>query len=840
MQHEILPQPAALQQILIPQQPQPQIDGQSPESQQYSLQPQLLSDLEQPQQLILIQQQLPLQQQQQQIFLQQPLNQENNPSEVPQEILNQPQQIAISHGQSQQGLVQVNQHQTENNQESKELVQNIQFTQHITNENINNNQEVELNQLNAGNYGEKINGASKLIESTKNLITGEDVLKLNEAISEKSETTVESTTAKSVVSEYNTEEAISTLLTRVQVNYDGESNTITPTTEINLEKEPIVVADYEDNSIKSTTVKYSETTNEGYSTTTNVVDNESTDYGSTPAPDVLVTPRPIGTNFLAPITAGVQLQSIEESKSANNNKHYFVEIQKSLPYYLGKYEFIQNPAVYNEQQSIQQNVSVEQKAMENIELGNTLLYFPINDKPRAEALVQQLPQVNINQQFSQERFNVQQLPKPLIENKFNPKVELTKSETKDTNIASSEENKNVQSQHVIYNILESAEQYNQGSHAYQENLKAQQIYEGQNYQQVVQVPVVVQKVVEKPVPYPVVQTKIVEKPVPVTKYVKQPYPVEVPVHIPIHVPYPVEKQVPIAVPVEKIVEKPIHITKYVEKPVHIPQPYPVEKIVEKPVEVTKYVDRPYPVEVRVPHPVPYAVEKLVQVPVQVPVEKPVPQYIEKIIEKPVAQYINTPYPVGESNAQNIYGQQYLNVDFSKFIQKPVAVSHVRISQGNRGQPGKYTKTGTKVQSKNHGRLEQYTQQSQQQQTVVYNNPYAYAPTHLKHYIPPKQELLLTKGYVPPKLSTNGYLPPKSDCEQQLAALRNLYFTIKHDDYIGLLPPKQSSRNVKFPRKLRQARSNFNDNPRVEYGFMPPLVPSLEIDENGKPIEKGDK
>lgn len=589
---------------------------------------------------------------------------------------------------------------------------------------------------------------TKLIETTRNLVTGEDVLNINHAVSSEEVSNVETSTAQSIVTEYNNNQvtaAGANVVTKVEINHSegGQyySTTAAPLVTKSLLNQPIVVADLVENSVKSTTEKYVAVTEEAHEQ-------------PTPPPTILVTPRPVSTNFLAPITAGIQLQNVEHE--THNN--YYVEIQKSLPYYLGKYE-------YPLPENVTQNI--HEKAAQNVELGRSLLYLP----PKTEGLVEQLPEVEINQKFT-DSVSVQQLPSPILKGNF----------------------------------LEADQQQVQAYHQVA----------------IQQVPVYYKQFIEKPVPYPVIQTQIVEKPVEVTKYVTQPYPVHI--QVPVEVPYPVEKQVPVKVEVEKIVEKPVHITKVVEKPVPVPQPYPVEKIVEKPVpvEVTKFV------EVRVPQPVPYPVEKVVQkivkqpypVEVRVPVEKivektvPVPHYIEKpvpvekIIEKPVPHYIDRPYPVEVKVPVHVPSHSY---ELPKYPQKPL-LQFIKAFKLPLLQSSEYLKYSHKAAA------EQHAQQSQSQ-GYVYNNPYSYAP----QYLPPKQQAPLTKEYLPPVESQLSY--------------KSAYHTIKLDDYIGLSPPKVEKY---YPRKYRQARSNFEKNLRIEYGFMPPLIPSVEIDEHGKPIEKDTK
>ncbi|CAH0547579.1 unnamed protein product [Brassicogethes aeneus] len=750
-------------------------------------------------------------------------------------------------------------------------------------------------------FGDKINIKSTLIEHTKNLVSGADVLNINEAISEKDESTVVTSTAKSIVSEYApTEATLSTLLTRVEINHDGQSNTPAPVTESSLDKEPIVVAEYEDNSIKSSTVS-----------------SDSTTASSTQTEEsgIWVTPRPVSVNFLAPITAGIRLENVEQATKTvlNPSRQYVVEVQKSLPYYLGKYEFEQKPSYHTEQRTISHNASYEQAAQENIELGKTLLYFPVESLPRAQALVQklpqvevqQLPQVQVQQSFAEQFKQAEESFSEEIKSNFLNKVEQTESESQQVSI----HNQIVHEQHKA-----EVEQQNIEQHKKEETQKYYE--EDQQNQQKYQI--VQQEELQAYHPVPNVQffqlPYTIRNPDPLIKFENQPYPVHVPVQIPIQqqsylvennvpVPAPVEKIVekpivvtkyidrpyPVQVPVEKIVEKPVHITKYVEKPIHIPQPYAVEKIVEKPVEVTKYIDRPYPV--------PYPVEKLVRV--QVPVEKivekkvPVPHYVEKIVEKPVTKYVDRPYPVPTQYTH----QQNVNADISKYHQNQGAISQVHFIQGGhfgqntngqhivyqaripqqqyhqqiqqqlqkqqhqqqhqhdqhynqqynqqnnqQQQATKFTKVQLQnVQNNGFGHIEQHTQQSiQQPQSIIYPNTYLYAPTHVKQYIPDKHDLKIVKGYVPQNLVNNGYLPPKENCDHQVqsSGLKTQYYTIKPEEYIGLIPPRhQHQRNVRFPKKLRTPRSNFDSNLRLEYGFMPPLIPSLEIDENGKPIEK---
>ncbi|CAB3247186.1 unnamed protein product [Arctia plantaginis] len=202
----------------------------------------------------------------------------------------------------------------------------------------------------------------------------------------------------------------------------------------------------------------------------------------------------------------------------------------------------------------------------------------------------------------------------------------------------------------------------------------------------------------------IIQPIVIEKEVPVTKFVdrviekKVPYPQHIQVQVPVDRPYPVE------VPVEKIVEKPVEITKYVNKPypVEIPRPYPVEVKVPYPVQQNVYVDRPvhipYPVEklvekevihpVPVPTPVgipiqiPYPVEHKILYPV--PVDRPVPIQVEKPVEKIIHKEVPVPYAVEKRVPYPVHYETRVPVPYpvekripipvERIVEKPVTVT----------------------------------------------------------------------------------------------------------------------------------------------------------------------
>ncbi|TKX27954.1 uncharacterized protein LOC111358094 [Spodoptera litura] len=204
----------------------------------------------------------------------------------------------------------------------------------------------------------------------------------------------------------------------------------------------------------------------------------------------------------------------------------------------------------------------------------------------------------------------------------------------------------------------------------------------------------------------IIQPIIIEKEIPITKFVdrfiekKVPYPQRVEIKV------PVDRPVPVEVPVEKIVEKPVEVTKYVDKPypVEVPRPYPVEVKVPYPVEQKVYVDRPvhipYPVEKvvekqilhPVPIPTPVGIPYEIQVPVEhkilypIPFDRPVPVPVE--IEKPVERIVNkevpvpyavekrVPYPVHyETRVPVPYPvEKRIPVPVEKIVEKPVTIT----------------------------------------------------------------------------------------------------------------------------------------------------------------------
>ncbi|VEN57311.1 unnamed protein product, partial [Callosobruchus maculatus] len=267
-----------------------------------------------------------------------------------------------------------------------------------------------------------------------------------------------------------------------------------------------------------------------------------------------------------------------------------------------------------------------------------------------------------------------------------------------------------------------------------------------------------------------------------------------PIQLPYQAPYHVASPVAIPVKVDKVSQKHGHVIKMIQKPIIMQQPYHVHKIIEKPVHVPVVSSyRQYPFDVRVPYQYPqyYPMQHVkqqyhteVKVPLSVERRVPVRHHIQshvsmdRAVQKPIPHYV--PY----------------------YIQVPTSIPAV--------VPQNYVQEPVKQSP------EPQAQHSQQQSFLLY------APAARNNV----------------QKSNNGYLPPARSCEQESSSnLRYLYFA-RPEELPGLMPPKPETR---FAKSHRTARSNFDESSiRMEYGFMPPLIPSIEIDEYGRPIDKGDK
>ncbi len=379
----------------------------------------------------------------------------------------------------------------------------------------------------------------------------------------------------------------------------------------------------------------------------------------------------------------------------------------------------------------------------------------------------------------------------------------------------------------------------------------------------VEVPVHVDRIVEKPVPYPVTVEKIVEKPVEriVEKTVQGPVQkvfiekiVEKPIHHTHYQPYQVTKteRVPVPYVVEKIVDRPVPVEKIVEKIVD--RPVEVEKIVERPYKeiVEKFIDRPYPVEVekivekevKVEVPVEKVVEKIIDrpVPVEVPVDRPYPVTVEKFV--PYA--VHVPYPVHVPYAVHVtppkqhhtiikttthdHGKNLFNLNHKKtkhvFLPNPPVPQHF---SNNLIHSPEISST------KQHLHLQPLHESTVLKPIHTISNqlspPFYYAN------IKPKP--VYGVPFLGHSTKTTHLFPKHLNYDNQYAGSFDYQSHIYKDDYLGPPPLHTRYTNIWSYRQSPKFRRNINfgKSLRWEYGFRPPLIPSVEIDEHGNPINK---
>ncbi|XP_017150784.1 actin cytoskeleton-regulatory complex protein PAN1 [Drosophila miranda] len=321
--------------------------------------------------------------------------------------------------------------------------------------------------------------------------------------------------------------------------------------------------------------------------------------------------------------------------------------------------------------------------------------------------------------------------------------------------------------------------------------------------------------------------------------------------------------------VEKVVPQPYLVEKHVDRPVkqfvekHIPVPYAVHQPVPVPVHVEHYVDRPYPVPTFVEHPVPYPVETVVEkivekhVPVEVEriVERPVEveKIVEKFVDRPMAIPIHVPVaihmPMPPSHSPHSFGHPHPNA-LHPWSHSVAAHIPPKVLQNY------YTRMLKKL-------LPQITQTQSQSQSKA-----TQSKSPVKSLVKPPVKPV--RGEAPPvatfSLADMRYdlrPPPPPQGSPWLQGARYIYNTLPADlataaasapaqmvkSYIGPVPGStnagsDSSTGNEFDefQRWRNGHSlkrspDFGRNLHMEYGFKPPLVPSMEIDDKGNPLKQ---
>ncbi|XP_078042023.1 uncharacterized protein LOC144472635 [Augochlora pura] len=283
----------------------------------------------------------------------------------------------------------------------------------------------------------------------------------------------------------------------------------------------------------------------------------------------------------------------------------------------------------------------------------------------------------------------------------------------------------------------------------------------------------------------------------------QPYPVEKVIEKQITIPQPF----PVHVPVDRIVEKQIRI----------PYPVHVEKVIEKKVPIAiQRVLIPFPIHFRVPQPVPIPVEKVVEKPIPVPVP------VEKVIEKPVV-HIARPYPI----------------EAPKFV-KSVAIPIYNVQNDGNYQQVIRQQSFQTVPGPSYGNVNEDQSYYNNNSTQLYGLGYALnRPLN-------RQPIVHS---LPKKFGSYGSQYSHSYSHGNNGGNAVSYGRVEkdkiHDEYVGPVPRKVpigiQSKSIQYVsdiqttmRRTRQDgmignTGNFRQS-KMEYGFKPPMVPSVQYDE----------
>ncbi|KOB76481.1 putative cuticle protein CPH35 [Operophtera brumata] len=551
-------------------------------------------------------------------------------------------------------------------------------------------------------YNETNEGIRKLVASTQDLITNEDLLRINHAVEqhfkEQSEDLIKPRPRFSIRSQEGRDlETLHTSPTQITVrakisnivNSDNLENS-----EENQYKEqvlqtnsndfrfasPIIVGDtphkdYKDQivgNIISTMVPYLENGYEivGVKKTEEKSENHN-DYDN----QVKVTPRPLSQTYLAPITVALRL--LNDNDTFNSIDDYETSDSEIVT------DTVERPYKERTHVEVQESIPSEIIHINDVEVHEYLDEGRSNKDSSFEMAkniyskyMEALRSIKLNDSINKVLYNH-------AKNNNENTEERDKDDYNDSK-EPLEQSENYQSE---VEIRPDSENNQRSELVYYDNYNNNNDYNGNDNQKIIQ---------------PI----IIEKQVPITKYVDRYIEKQVPYPETVTVQVPIDRPVPVGYPVEKIVEKPIAVTKYVDKPypVEVPRPYPVQVKVPYPVEQKVYVDRPvhvpYPVEKivekqfiqQVPVPTPVAVPVEVQVPVEhkviypFAVDRPVPVAIEVEKQVETVKEVPVPYPVEKRIPYPVHYETKVPVPYTvekmvpypveKIVEKPITVTKV--------------------------------------------------------------------------------------------------------------------------------------------------------------------
>lgn len=271
--------------------------------------------------------------------------------------------------------------------------------------------------------------------------------------------------------------------------------------------------------------------------------------------------------------------------------------------------------------------------------------------------------------------------------------------------------------------------------------------------------------------------------------------------------------VPQAYPIEKVIEKTVHVPqeKVIEKQITIPQPFPVHVPIDRIVE--KQIRIPYPVHVEkvIEKKVPFTIQRfIIPFPIHFRVPQPIP--VEKVVEKAV--------PVGTAKlVKSVTGPIYnAQNDGSYQIRQSFQTPSGPLYGSAADDPGYFNATqfyglGYAALNRPHVR-----------QPVVHALPKKFGSYGVQypHAVAAYSALIGNNG----SPGTYGRVP------------------LDKDEYVGPVPRKAlqgiQSKSLQYAspdiqatmRRTRQEVGNTGSfrQSKMEYGFKPPMVPSVQYDE----------
>lgn len=322
---------------------------------------------------------------------------------------------------------------------------------------------------------------------------------------------------------------------------------------------------------------------------------------------------------------------------------------------------------------------------------------------------------------------------------------------------------------------------------------------------------------------------------------RRPYPIEKIIEKTVHVPHPVEKVIEKTVPfpVDRVVERQVPVQVQVPVPVPVPQPYPVHVPIVPEQQIR--VQHLYPIQKQAP----YTFVRRPQQPSAYPLHVGLPAThaypAEKTVEKPIVASAasRSPRPTIDSGSS-------IDTTFDKYRQKSNVESILVVPRGSSGEPA------ARPSDLNASRFH-HGDSGYGQSLTAYNyvNGLSYPDVRL---------MILPRGYNSHAVTSRPHVIPSLYTVPVDAVRRQISYNLvekdgptKSDEYIGPVSlahksvPRSKTRSPHYStniiaqsqsmattRKSRQPETRYPGSFRqskMEYGFKPPMVPSVQYDEN---------